>query len=135
MLRRADPSPDIAHTEIASAGRYLADARKCLQEKMPEMAVVAVYTAMFHSARAILFRDGIRERSHVCVVAYLAENYPLLREHINALDMFRRSRHNMLYGVDVTAVEEDARQGIDAARRFLEASDGEIRKPAPPGRK
>ena len=135
MLRRADPSPDIAHTEIASAGRYLADARKCLQEKMPEMAVVAVYTAMFHSARAILFRDGIRERSHVCVVAYLAENYPLLREHINALDMFRRSRHNMLYGVDVTAVEEDARQGIAAAEKFIGASGAEITKPAPPGRR
>lgn len=102
LLRKVQPSPEIAEKEIAGANRYLEDARKCLREGMSEMAVVAVYTSMFHAARALLFRDGIRERSHVCVIAYLGETYPGMKQNIQIMDMFRRNRHNMLYGVDIS---------------------------------
>jgi len=46
------------------------------------------------------------------------------------MDLFRRSRHNMLYGVDVSAVEEDARQGILAAEELLSAVVDEMKRPA-----
>jgi len=30
---------------------------------------------MLHSPRALLFRDGVKERGHLCVVVYLKEKY------------------------------------------------------------
>jgi len=36
-----------------------------------EESIVSSYTSMFQAARALLFRDGIIEKSHACVVAYL----------------------------------------------------------------
>ena len=129
LLRKDRPSPEIAEKEIAGAERYLEDAKKCLHEGMAEMAVVAVYTSMFHAARALLFRDGIRERSHVCVIAYLGETYPALKQNIRIMDMYRRNRHNMLYGVEISAMEEDARQGISAAEAMIVAVRNEMHKP------
>ncbi len=39
------------------------------------MATIALYNAFFHTARALLFRDGIKERSHFCVARYIEEKY------------------------------------------------------------
>ena len=133
LLRTTTPSPEMAQKEMDNSSKYLADAKRCLQEGMPEMAVVAVYTSMFHASRALLFRDGIRERSHICVIAYLVEYYSGLKPHIRTLDIYRRSRHMMLYGVDVSAVTEDARQGILAAGQFQKAVETELAKPLPSG--
>lgn len=131
LLRKVPPSPEIADKEMEGAKKYLDDARKCLHEGMAEMAVVAVYTSMFHAARALLFRDGIRERSHVCVIAYLGEKYPSLRQNVQIMDVYRRERHNMLYGVDISALEEDARQGISAAETMITAVKAGMQKPIP----
>jgi uncharacterized protein (UPF0332 family) len=133
LLRKSTLSPEMGQKEIDNSRKYLSDAKRCLQEGMPEMAVVAVYTSMFHASRALLFRDGIRERSHLCVIAYLVENYPGLKPYIQTLDLYRRSRHMMLYGIDVSAVAEDARQGILAAGQFQKAVETELAKPPSSG--
>ncbi|MBS7643817.1 hypothetical protein KEJ26_04520 [Candidatus Bathyarchaeota archaeon] len=33
------------------------------------------YSAMFHAARSLLIRDGVGEKSQVCVVRYLEDEY------------------------------------------------------------
>jgi uncharacterized protein (UPF0332 family) len=40
-----------------------------------EESIVSSYTSMFQAARALLFHDGVIEKSHACVVAYLREHY------------------------------------------------------------
>ena len=74
---------------------------------------------MFHAARAILFNDGIKESSHICIIIYLKEKHPGLSEYIMVLDNYRRSRHGMLYGIDAVASEEDAGLGIEKAEEFI----------------
>jgi uncharacterized protein (UPF0332 family) len=37
-------------------------------------AMMAAYMGYFHAARAVLFRDGVREKSHYCIGVYL-ESY------------------------------------------------------------
>lgn len=73
---------------------------------------------MFHAARAILFRDGIKERSHLCVISYIQETYPQLRRLANQLDTYRRNRHNTLYALDFLISEDEAKQAIDDAEQF-----------------
>jgi len=53
---------------------WLEEARITFQAGAYRSALVAAYMAYFHAARAILFRDGLREKSHGCVLLYL-ESY------------------------------------------------------------
>jgi uncharacterized protein (UPF0332 family) len=73
---------------------------------------------MFHAARSILFRDGIKERSHLCVISYLQEEYPELKKLANQLDIYRRNRHNTLYALDFLITEDEAHQAINDAEQF-----------------
>ena len=77
---------------------------------------------MFHSARAILYHDGIQEKSHVCIPLYLKEKYankipPYL---LQSLDSFRKERHETLYGLDFTVSKKDAELCIGDAKTFYE---------------
>ena len=83
------------------------------------------YTGMFQAARALLFKDGIFERSHVCVVEYLKEHH--VKKHImdmsyiNWLDTLRVVRHESLYGLDI--VDEslgDAEDSYNKASKFID---------------
>lgn len=85
--------------------------------------MVLSYSAMFHAARALLFRDGWTEKSHACVVAYLRARYvsrgKLERRYLAMLDAARLERHETLYGLEVTVAREDAELTLRAAREFV----------------
>ncbi len=83
--------------------------------------MVLSYTAMFHAARAILFSDGIKERSHECIPIYLRQSYPGLSGQANTLNSYRLYRHEALYGLDYDPVEEDAVAAVKFAKEFLSA--------------
>ena len=73
---------------------------------------------MFHSSRALLFKDGVKERSHLCIVSYIRETYPRLRRLSNQLDVYRRNRHSTLYALDFLISDYDAQQAIEDAGLF-----------------
>lgn len=73
---------------------------------------------MFHAARSILFRDGVKERSHLCVISYIQETYPQLKKLANQLDAYRRNRHNTLYELDFLISDDEAQLAIEDAERF-----------------
>jgi len=75
LLRKEQFPEEIGKQEVSNAIRHLKNAEKCLQEGMYDLSVVSIYTSMFHAARAILFRDGIKERSHICVISYIKNHY------------------------------------------------------------
>ena len=127
LLREYKFAKSVVDKEIVNANRHLSNARICVKDQMYDLVVVSVYTAMFHAARAILFRDGIKERSHVCLIAYIKEKYPQLNEYANTLDSYRESRHAMLYGLEVEAMKDDATYGIYIAKEFIEAVKKEVK--------
>lgn len=75
---------------------------------------------MFHAARSLLFRDGVKERSHLCVISYIQETYPRLKRLANQLDTYRRNRHNTLYALDFLVSDDEAQQAIDDAEHFYQ---------------
>lgn len=75
---------------------------------------------MFHAARALLFRDGIKERSHECIPVYLKEKYPDMESLANTLDAYRRFRHHAIYGLDFAMDRSEARATLEVAEEFLE---------------
>ena len=67
LLRRVEPSRTKSEQSLLSARDWLSEAEKNLEAGAFRSAVSSAYLAVFHSARAILFRDGVREKSHYWV--------------------------------------------------------------------
>ena len=127
LLKKQKFPSEVIEKELDNAERHLANAKKCIETGMYDLSTVSIYTAMFHAARAILFRDGIKERSHVCVIAYLRNNYPSLNEHTKIFDNYRRTRHTALYSIEFTQDIDDSGYGIELAKDFVEAVKGVLR--------
>ena len=96
-----------------------------------EESIVSSYTSMFQAARALLFLDGIIEKSHACVVSYLRENYAttLGQDRISWLDTYRLERHESFYGLEKPTInKQEAEDALHKTERFLYSVNQIIRK-------
>ncbi len=117
-MRKTKPSKQYAVKSLETSLNYIKNAKDNLKMRNNNLVIFCSYTAMFHSARALLFKDGVKERSHLCVVSYIREKYPRLGRLSNQLDAYRRNRHNTLYALDFLISEYEAQQAIDDAEEF-----------------
>lgn len=123
LLRKIPPSREKAFRSIERSKRWLKEAEKTLKGEAFDSSVLASYMVMFHSARAILFFDGFREKSHVCVARYLEEKYvktkKLKKKWVDLLDHHREIRHNDQYDLSFFSTDEEAEQAVKSASEFL----------------
>ncbi|AGK61325.1 putative conserved protein related to C-terminal domain of eukaryotic chaperone, SACSIN [Archaeoglobus sulfaticallidus PM70-1] len=124
LLRRVTPSADKARQSMKRAERWLEEAEKSLNNELYDSCLISSYLAMFHSARAVLYRDGWREKSHFCIARYLEEMYvkkgKLEREWVDLLDRLRETRHADQYDVSYFATREEAESALNIAFEFVE---------------
>ena len=120
LLRKTKPSNQYAIKSLDTSLSYIQNAKDNLKMNNNHLVIFCSYTAMFHAARALLFRDGIKERSHLCIVSYLRETYPRLKRLANQLDTYRRNRHNTLYALDFLISNDEAHQAIEDVELFYE---------------
>ena len=113
--------------DLENALRSLELSKSNIEDAIGNMSIhryrvvaVSSYSSMFHAARAVLFRDGIKERSHECIPVYLKEKYPQLETLANILDSYRRFRHDAIYGLDFAIDDIEAKAALDSAKEFLE---------------
>ena len=71
LLRTVEPSEEKARASLARAREWLEEAKEDLAIDSVRSALSAVYMGYFHAARAVLYRDGVREKSHYCIGIYL----------------------------------------------------------------
>ena len=121
MLRKTSPDIKKAQRSLEIAENKLETAKNAFEKELYGPTIIYGYTSMFHSSRGLLYRDGIQEKSHICLVLYIRENYsnkipPYL---INSLDSFRKERHETLYGLDFIETKEDAELSIQDAEQLL----------------
>lgn len=123
LLRKERPDLEKSRRSIEVAEAKIGEAEKALKVGLTDAAVIFAYTAMFHAARSVLFKDGIIEKSHVCLVEYLREKYVrkgrLSEALTTSLDHMRVDRYETLYGLDVKSSEKDAEYGLKKAKEFL----------------
>jgi len=122
LLRRIAPDMEKAKKSLEMSIKKLEEAKKALEYNLLDSCMIMAYTAMFHAARALLYKDGIQEKSHLCLIIYLREKYSeKLPVHlINALDAYRIERHEALYGVECIVNKEECRAVIEDAEEFLQ---------------
>lgn len=121
MLRKIPPDNSKAKRSLEIARNKLNTAKEAYEKELYGPTIIYGYTSMFHTARALLYEDGIQEKSHICLVLYIKENHsenipPYL---INSLDAFRKERHATLYGLDFIETKGDAELSINDAEKFL----------------
>ncbi len=124
LLRKRRPDPLKSRRAVEIAYVDLDRAKKLFAKRFYMESTLFCYTGMFQAARALLFGDGIFERSHICVIEYLKEHYVknhiLGVDHLSWLDTLRVDRHEALYGLEVREViREEAEESLRKALEFV----------------
>jgi len=131
-LRKERPDMLKAQRSLLAANEKLEEAQALAKAGFASSALLNAYASMFHAGRALLFRDGIVEKSHYCLIAYLRENYAktgrLSAGTITMMDAFREERHDVLYSLEGIKVKPDetsaaignAKKLLEGARKLLE---------------
>ncbi len=115
-------------TSLETAGRYLAEAGKDFDVGSDMSAILTAYSCMFHAGRAILFMDGVQERSHKAICEYLKlKHNDLGVTYVNTFDTYRELRHAVAYGIDTITRKEDSKKAINSAASFLERVKGYLK--------
>jgi len=120
-LKKVNPDIDKAKQSSKIAEDKFDGALRSLEAELFESTIVFAYMAMFHSARALLFKDGFVERSHIAIITFLKEKYePILgKKLIFEFNTARIARHDSLYGIDISFSANDAKNILDIAQNFI----------------
>ena len=121
LLRKIKPDMKKAKKSLETSKKKLEEAKKALKLRLFNSCMIMAYTAMFHAARSLLYKDGIQEKSHVCAIIYLKQKYmkELSATLINALNVHRIERHEALYGIEFVVTEDDCRIAIEDAEDLI----------------
>lgn len=126
LLRKIKPDKMKSQKSLELAEKRLERAKETLKLNIFDFVILESYMCMFHAARALLYKDGIQEKSHYAISIYLKEKYsnkiPL--PVINFLEIHRTERHEAMYGLEYKPEKKDAEMSLQDAEIFL----GEIKK-------
>ena len=130
LLRRINPDKEKTKRSLEISDIKLEEARKALNLKIFEYVILGSYMAMFHSARALLYKDGIQEKSHFALFIYLKEKYKnqIPINILNLLNIHRTERHEAMYGLEYRPTEEDALTAVEDAKIFVKEVKKAIEK-------
>ena len=71
LLRKIKPDLDKSKKSLELARQKFAGAENAVKLGVFEFAIIESYMSMFHASRAILYKDGIQEKSHFAIYIYL----------------------------------------------------------------
>lgn len=122
LLKRIGKDSEKVNSSLSTAESKLDEAKRLFSAEFYGNALLNVYTSMFHSARALLYSEGIQEKSHYAVYVYLRENFrdkiPL--SLLNSFNRLREERHEILYGFQEDISDSFVENAILEAEEFLE---------------
>jgi len=118
-LIKIKPDRKLVLKEIKGAESDLETAKKSLQDGNFKWATIQGYYSIFHSARALLYSKGFREKSHYALLVAIRE---LFRDEldlslIHGFEDAMNLRQTADYGL--TFSEEGAIDVIKTAEKFL----------------
>ena len=130
LLRKVPPSKRQAEEQLKKAKVLLDESKKAIEANLPNAAMMSAYTAALNAGRAVLFRDGYREKSHACVARYLEAKYAkqIGTSRISLLDEYRDRRHKTLYSGEYYPTLEEAKRVVSFAEEFI-AKVGKLLEP------
>jgi uncharacterized protein (UPF0332 family) len=120
LLMRMSKNKELVEKTFEMAVSDLSEAEISYSQESYVWATVQVYTSMLNLARAVLFNDGIREKSHICTVLYFRRYHSKhYGDLIEKLDILRRERHLTLYDSREHINADKVRERVEWAKEFL----------------
>lgn len=131
LLRKISPDEGKSRRSMEVAKRRIEKSNAAMRFGLFEFAVVEAYMAMFHSARALLYRDGVQEKSHFAIPIYIKEKYGsrMPPNVINLLNIHRMERHEAMYGLEYNPGKDDALVAINDAKAFVSEIENVLYSP------
>ncbi len=122
LLRKIPLDNNKAKRSLELAKKSLRDAKYMREYEIFDMIILKSYMTMFHVSRALMYLDGIQEKSHYAIFVYLKEKYSdkIPGGILNYLNIHRIERHEAMYGLEFQPGKEDAKSAIEDAEIFLE---------------
>jgi len=113
---------NLVQKEISVARSDLCDAKAGYEDGRYKWSTIQAYYAMFHAARALIFSEGYREKSHYCLAVALRALFvdkgkmdaQSVRDFLNAMNL----REAADYESDFS--QAGAKAVIDSAGKFIE---------------
>jgi len=107
--------------ELETAEEDLEETRLSIKQSRYKWATIQGYYSMFHSARALLFAKGYREKSHVClkyaIQALYVEERILDKKYVEQFDVTMLLRETADYKREFS--KESAETALKNAEEFL----------------
>jgi len=117
LLRKTDPSDVKADRSLEQARIWVDEAKQTLDAGAYRSGL------MVHAARSVLFRDGLREKSHICIELYLEEYVRrgrLEEEWTLLYHRLRSARHLDQYSFGASPTEDEVEYAIVHAEAFID---------------
>jgi uncharacterized protein (UPF0332 family) len=96
-------------------------AKESFEKKNYKWTTIQPYYSMFHTARALLYKKGNREKSHFCLIealrGFYVMNGVLSYEFVEALQLGKTLRENADYYGDFS--KESSNEMMEMAVKFL----------------
>jgi len=129
LLRKIPKDRDKSSKSIEAGQGFLDEAILLMRGKHFKMVIFSSYTSMFHAAKAILYADGVQEKSHYATYLYIKEIYgKFFKNLIFEFNSAREQRHEGIYGLEYTLDENDCLHIIRVAEDFLKQSRDILRQ-------
>ena len=122
-LQTVLPSEEKARESLRVARDNLHEAEEAGKSGLLRAATNSTYVVIFHAARAILFRDGIREKSHFCIEQYLhtyVTSGALELKWVVLYGNIRSKRDVNQYGFEPPATKEEVEAAVHLAAQFID---------------
>ena len=120
FLEKIKPEKDLIEKEFREAEYDFKRAEDALSKKDTKWSIIMSYYSMFHSARALLFHSGLKERRHFAIAVVLEDlvkRGKLKSRFVSDFHAAMSAREDADYRY--TYSEETASYLIDAAKEFF----------------
>ena len=121
LLRKISVDLEKSKKSLETAKTKLKEAKRLFESDFFNDSLTKAYTSMFHASRALLYKDGVQEKSHYAVYIYIKEKYSgkISLNLINSFNFLRDERHEVFYGFDEEITKNQAEKAILDAKEFL----------------
>lgn len=119
---------EIIENEMKSAGYDLEKSKNSLEYGDFKWAIVQAYYCIFHSAKAMVYKKGYKERSHYCLLVAIrhlfcdsGEADPILSQIFeNAMSLREEADYEMKFSEgSAESLIKDAEKFLNAAKKLL----------------
>lgn len=108
QLKKMNADLSLAKKSLKRGVSILDEIPKLRDAKFLEIAEQRLYQAFFHMIKALLYKDGIKERSHYCTILYVKETYgKLLKKEVSTMEILKDLRNQSQYGIESLSLNEE----------------------------